>query len=359
MLDNPGGMQEVDVEVPVQEFGETLTADAQSGDAFYADERWLDLIQTVYGFRVTRLEARGADGALRGSLPVCALSSPLTGRRVVSLPFSDVCTMVADDTATAHQLLDQVVELGRQHRARYIELRTGSSTVLDERDDFVATDNYVRWRLALAAGEDSIWAGVQKPVQRQVRKSRKMGVTIRPAMQRDDMDIYHWLHVGTRSGKHGMPAQPRAFFRGLWDRFGADEAVRVLFAEHEGRTIAGMVLFAAGDTVRYAYGASEEASLHLAPNNLLMWESIVWAAANGYQYFDMGRTARDNPGLMEFKRKWGATADPLPYYYSPRVAGLASTLESSRKYQILTACWKRLPLPVAATLGGTLYKHLG
>lgn len=347
------------MEVTLPTSSQTRPTQIQSSKGFYADERWLDLIQSCYGYAVTRLEARGADGVLRGFLPVCALSSPLTGRRIVSLPFSDVCEIEAADSATAHQLIDQAVELGKKHRARYVELRAGQSPFLDERGDFVATDNYVRWRLGLAAGEESVWSGVQKPVQRQVKKSRKMGVTVRIAQQREDMDIYHHLHVGTRTGKHGMPAQPRAFFRGLWDRFGVDGTMRVALAEYEGRTIAGMVLFAYGDTVRYAYGASDEQALHLAPNNLLMWDSIAWATSKGYQFFDMGRTARDNQGLMEFKRKWGATADPLPYYYWPQVAGLASTSESSRSYQILTACWKRLPLPVAATLGGMLYKHLG
>lgn len=347
------------MEVPVQDVSQTPAAQTQHGDEFYSDVRWLDLIQTVYGFTVTRLEVRGADGVLRGHLPICALSSPLTGRRMVSLPFSDMCNVVADDDTTAQQLIDQAVELGRKHRARYVELRTGPSALLANREDFVANDNYVSWRLALTPGEEKVWSGVEKPVQRQVRKSRKLGVTIRFAQQREDMDVYHQLHVGTRSGKHGMPAQPRAFFRGLWDRFAADETVQTLFAEHEGRTIAGMVLFASGNSVHYAYGASDEQALKLAPNNLLMWESIAWAIGKGYQVFDMGRTARDNQGLMEFKRKWGATADPLPYYYWPHVAGLASTSETSRKYQVLTACWKRLPLPVASTLGGMLYKHLG
>lgn len=341
------------------EISQTLSVQGPSGNGFYMDERWLDLIQSIYGFNVTRVEVHGSDGVLQGSLPVCVLSSPLTGRRVVSLPFSDICPLVATDSATAHQLVDQAVELGKKHRARYVELRTGSTALLEGRDDFIATDNYVSWRLELAAGESSVWSGVEKPVQRQVKKSRKMGVTVRFAQQREDMDIYHRLHVGTRSGKHGMPAQPRAFFRGLWDRFGADDTMQVLFAEHEGQTIAGMVLFASGDTVRYAYGASEEQALHLSPNNLLMWESITWAINNSYHIFDMGRTARDNHGLMEYKRKWGATAEPLPYYYWPQVAGLASTSETSRKYQVLTACWKRLPLPVASTLGGILYKHLG
>jgi CelD/BcsL family acetyltransferase involved in cellulose biosynthesis len=347
------------VNILVQESGLAEYAGARGGDTFFSDERWMDVIQTIYGYRVTRLEARGADGTLQGYLPVCALQSPLTGRRVVSLPFSDACPLLATDSVAANHLLDQALELGRLHRARYVELRTGPSEILAGRDEFVASDVYVRWRLALASGEDAIWSNLPKPVQRQVRKSRKMEVTIRFASKREDMSLYHSLHVGTRTGKHGMPAQPVKFFQALWDQFSRDGSMQVLFAEHEGIAIAGMVLFAAGDTVRYAYGASEERSLHLAPNNLLMWEAIAWAASNGFQFFDMGRTARDNTGLMEFKRKWGATADPLPYFYSPRVAGLASTSEGSRKYQMLTACWKRLPLGVASTLGGMLYKHLG
>jgi FemAB-related protein (PEP-CTERM system-associated) len=347
------------VEVQIQECRQEALAEISGSDTFFTDERWLGLIETVYGFQVTQLEVRGAGGALRGYLPVCALNSPLTGRRVVSLPFSDACPLFATDATAADDLLDQALALGRRHRARYVELRTGVSEMLAQRPDFVANDLYVRWRLPLDAGEDAVWSAVEKPVQRQVRKSRKMGVTIRFARERADMALYHRLHVGTRTGKHGMPAQPRAFFLELWDRFAADGTLQVLFAEHEGVPIAGMVLFAYGDTVRYAYGASEERFLHLAPNNLLMWESITWAANHGYQFFDMGRTARDNHGLMEFKRKWGATAEPLIYYYSPHVAGLASTSENSRTYQIMTACWKRLPLPVASVLGGMLYKHLG
>jgi FemAB-related protein (PEP-CTERM system-associated) len=347
------------VNVLVQQSPLAKYAKAQGGDSFFSDERWINVIQTIYRYRITGLEARGPDGTLQGYLPICALQSPLTGRRVVSLPFSDVCPLLATDAGAANQLLDQALELGRLHRARYVELRTGPSEILAGRDDFVATDMYVRWRLALEAGEDAIWSSLPKPVQRQVRKSRKMGVTIRFASTREDMSLYHCLHVGTRTGKHGMPAQPVKFFQALWDQFSGDGSMRVVFAEYEGAAIAGMVLFAAGDTVRYAYGASEERFLHLAPNNLLMWESIAWAAANGFRFFDMGRTARDNTGLMEFKRKWGATEDPLTYFYSPRVAGLASTSEGSRKYQVLTACWKRLPLGMASTLGGILYKHLG
>ncbi len=80
---------------------------------------------------------------------------------------------------------------------------------------------------------------------------------------------------------------------------------------------------------------------------------------HGYQTLDLGRTACDNEGLMEFKRRWGAIKEPLPYYYYPQTAGLASTSERSWKYRLLTSCWRKLPLHVAEPLGSFLYKHLG
>jgi lipid II:glycine glycyltransferase (peptidoglycan interpeptide bridge formation enzyme) len=213
--------------------------------------------------------------------------------------------------------------------------------------------------MPLSADPDSVWSSLRKPIQHQVKKSQKLGVQVRIAQNREDMESYYRLHLQTRSKKHGMPAQPAEYFCGLWDAFAASGSVRLLLAEHEGTVIAGMVLLASGSTIRYAYGASDEQFLKLAPNNLLMWTAIKLGCTNGYQTLDMGRTSRGNEGLMEFKRRWGAEPEPLPYYYYPQVAGLASTSEASWKFRVLTSCWKRLPLPVAATLGGKLYRHLG
>jgi hypothetical protein len=90
-----------------------------------------------------------------------------------------------------------------------------------------------------------------------------------------------------------------------------------------------------------------------------MWTAIEWGGTHGYETLDLGRTACDNEGLMEYKRRWGAIKELLPYYYYPHITGLTATSESSWKFRMLTTCWKQLPLPVAASLGGYLYKHLG
>jgi CelD/BcsL family acetyltransferase involved in cellulose biosynthesis len=342
----------------------------QTEEPFYYQPAWLDLLSRLYGYPVHTLRTTDADGALTGFLPVMAVRSPLTGRRVVSLPFSDCCPPLVTSDAAANGLVDQALALAHAEHARYLELRSGPLAPLEARTELARADLYSRWVVPLERNAQAVWGRVKSPAQRQVKKARKEGVSVRVGERLADMEAYHHLHLLTRSRKHGMPTQPLRFFRDLWETFGAPDSVageggaaggqvRLLLAEHEGNIIAGMILLVSGATVRYAYGASDERYLRLGPNNALMWEAISWASEQGYTRFDMGRTAHDNPGLVSYKRNWGAQEEPLPYFYHPQVAGLASTSEESWKYRLLTGCWRRLPLAVSEALGGALYRHLG
>jgi FemAB-related protein (PEP-CTERM system-associated) len=328
-------------------------------DAWARDQVWLGLLAKLYNYTAIQLITRNAAGQITGYLPLCAMQSVLTGRRLVSLPFTDEQPLLAVDQASANALIDQAIGLAQQQRARYLELRTGSNEILGQRADLVADDLYARWTLPLTAEADQVWKGLRKPVQHQVKKAQKLGVKVHVAQKREQVEQYYRLHLLTRSKKHGMPAQPRSYFYGLWDVYAADGGMQLLLAEYEGAIIAGMILRAARDTIHYAYGASDERFLNLAPNNLLMWEAIAAGCRQGYATFDFGRTARDNQGLMEFKRRWGAIQEPLIYYYYPQVQGLASTSEQSLKFRLLTTAWRHVPLRLAGPLGGYLYKHLG
>jgi FemAB-related protein (PEP-CTERM system-associated) len=327
--------------------------------SFYYSQAWLKLLTQLYGYSVIELTTRNTNGDITGFLPLCSMRSPLTGRRLVALPFSDLCPLLAADETSANALIDQAILLAQQQKVRYVELRTGSNNVLAQRPELVEGNLYVRWLMPLSTDSESIWSSLRKPIQRQVKKSQKLGVQVRIAQRRDDVAQYYRLHLQTRCKKHGMPAQPKRYFFELWDAFAENGAMQLLLAEYQGTVIAGMILLASGANIRYAYGASDEQYLNLAPNDLLMWTAIELGCTLGYQTLDMGRTACDNEGLMEFKRRWGAIKEPLPYYYYPHMAGLASTSESSWKVRLLTSYWKRLPLQVAGPLGGYLYKHLG
>src|SRR5256885_4488248 len=337
----------------------TMLMEEQVKNTFYYDYRWFELINKLYGYRIIPLTSVNAEGQITGFLPLCSVSSPLTGRRLVSLPFSDQCPLLAEDEACANHLIDQAVQLAKQQHVKYLELRTGSHDVLAKRPDLTESNLYVNWIVPLSDHPEDVWKGLRKPVQHQIKKSQKLGIQVHTAQKREEMSLYYKLHLQTRTKKHGMPAQSKDYFFQLWDMFAASGALQLLLAEHRGTTVAGIILLAHGNTIHYAYGASDELYLDLASNNLLFWTAITWGCTQGYKRFDFGRTACDNQGLMEFKRRWGSIKEPLPYYYYPHIEGLATTSEHSWKFRLLTACWRRLPLQVAGPLGGSLYKHLG
>src|SRR2546421_1158846 len=91
----------------------------QARDSFYYSQSWLDLITKLYGYTLIPLTSKNAAGQITGFLPLCYMQSPLTGRRLVSLPFSDYCPVLAEDEDSANDLIDQAIRLAQQQKIRY------------------------------------------------------------------------------------------------------------------------------------------------------------------------------------------------------------------------------------------------
>src|SRR5215469_5386257 len=160
-----------------EKFIERQTKDA----SFYYSQTWLNLITTLYGHRIIPLLTTDQAGQVTGFLSLCLIQSPLTGRRLVALPYSDYCPLLASDDETANELIMQAIDLAHQYKVRYLELRTGPNEVLARRTDLIETDVCVRSLLSLSADPDVAWSRLRKPVQQQVKKSRKLGVQVRIA----------------------------------------------------------------------------------------------------------------------------------------------------------------------------------
>lgn len=331
----------------------------RASDHFYADPAWLNLITSLYGYTFIPLTTTDTSGRVTGFLPLGYIQSPLTGRRLVSFPFSDSCPLLAEDEISANELVNQAISLAREKRARYLELRTGQNETLARRNDLISANLYANWLVQLGSDLDVVNKRLHQGARRKIKKARNLGVQVRIAKQRSDMYEYYRLHLLTRTKKHGMPAQPLAYFLRLWDAFASSGQIHLELAEYDGKVVAAHITAFYGKMARYMYGASDERFQQLGAGYLLTWESIAWGCQHGYQQLDLGRTAYANPGLMQFKQSWGAIEEPCPYYYYPAIQGLAATPESSRKYQLITQCWRRLPLGVSAPLGGHLYGHLG
>src|SRR5437763_2251746 len=129
------------------------------------------MLTTFYGYRITHLTTKDEEGRITGSLPLCSVNSPLTGRRLVSLPFSDQCPLLAVDEASAHDLIEQAIRLARQNKAKYLELRTGPNEQLAQRSDLTESNLYVNWSIPLSEHAEDAWSKLRKQLQQQIKKS--------------------------------------------------------------------------------------------------------------------------------------------------------------------------------------------
>jgi len=89
-----------------------------------------------------------------------------------------------------------------------------------------------------------------------------------------------------------------------------------------------------------------------------LFVSIMKAYAGAFDAMDLGRTDSRNRGLNEFKRRLGGTAHPLPYAYLPRAPQNISSEVLSKRLQLISNAWRRLPLWTTRVLGAVVYEYL-
>ncbi len=113
------------------------------------------------------------------------------------------------------------------------------------------------------------------------------------------------------------------------------------------------------DEVLPYYGGSVFAARPLAANDFMYWEVMRRAADRGFRIFDYGRSKVDT-GSYSFKKNWGFEPAPLHYeFYLRNSEELPDISPKNPKYQAMIAVWKKLPVPVANSIGPFVSRALG
>lgn len=315
---------------------------------------WLRLLREQYGYRSLALLALDADGAPAAGVPVCRVTSRLTGKRLVSLPFSDLCPLLLAEGAP-ESCLEAV-------GASLLEMPVRESLPLEIRGAVPGAPpealgaRFLHHLLDLTPGGDAVLADAHKQIRRGVSKAARSGVEVARRTDRDGLDRFYALHVETRR-RQGVPVQPRSFIRRLEALF-SEGLGHVLLAEHGGATAAAAVFVGYGRTLTYKYGASDTAHLDVRPNNAIFAEAIRWAAEQGYDRLDFGRTDRENTGLAAFKRNWGAEEHEIAYTRLPPSPGARDETPGAAR-RLASTVIRRSPPIVGRAVGAALYRHFG
>jgi CelD/BcsL family acetyltransferase involved in cellulose biosynthesis len=320
---------------------------------------WLKALRKTYGYTpiVYTTSSQGDD--LHDGLVVCEVESWLTGRRLVSLPFSDHCEPLVDDPTNAEPFFAALQEQSQDGGWLYIEMRPQSSLggIIAL---FHSTETYFHHRLDLRPDCDALFRGFHKDsIQRKIRRAEREGILCSDGPPCSLLESFYGLNVLTRR-RHGLPPQPRKWFRNLIDCFGDALKIRVAF---KGSTpIAAILTLRYKDTVVYKYGCSDPQFYNLGGIHLLFWKTIQEAKDCGLRQFDLGRSDADNSGLITFKDRWGATSSTLTYLrYAVSGDPRSNFVPAGADWKLRLAkrLFARTPKSILPIFGNLLYRHIG
>jgi len=322
-----------------------------AGASLFHSSAWARVLHDTYGFTPVYFSL-GNPGNPHALLPVMEVNSWLTGRRGVSLPFTDECAPLCREAASGNRLWHEALDYARARGWKYLECRGGRSWL----GDVPASTSFWGHRLDLRTGEKALFSGIESAGRRAVRKAEQSGLSVEFSQSPEAIHAFYRLLCITRK-RHGVPPQPFVFFANIQRHILAQNRGWVVLARHSGVPVAGAVFFHAAATVLYKFGGSDENFQHLRGNNLVMWSAIKRYAGEGFAAFDFGRTALDNEGLRRFKLGWGTTEYPIDYvHYELRSARWISARAESADWR--NRVFRQLPTPVARLIGRVLYRHV-
>lgn len=326
-------------------------ADAGAWDAFvlahpratfFHQTGWKAVLEEAFGYEAHYLAA-WRDGRICGVLPLFACRS-LSGRRALySLPHTVYGGAVGEDRETEEALL----AAARGKGLGPLELRNRHEGLLD----LPRLPGFVTFEKALPATAAEVYRTFPKKAREAINQATK-----RWKLEADfaaDLDTFYDLLAASYLSL-GTPVFPKRMFAAILRRFPG--ATSTLVVRHEGRPVAGVLSVVFRSLMMPLYSGEIPDATRLKANNFKYFRLMEHAVERGLKRFDFGRSRLSNEGVVQFKCNQGFEAEPLPYRIDGPGGGEASD-PNRGFFRKVRQVWRRLPAPLARTLGPRLIRY--
>jgi FemAB-related protein (PEP-CTERM system-associated) len=311
---------------------------------------WKQVVERGYGKQAYYLAAK-EDGRWVGVLPLVRMKGPLTGNRLVSLPFLDAAGLLAATPQAAAALRAEAFSLAGRLGARGVELRSRAAAM----DAGAAAASRATLVLPLPGGAEALWGSFSPKVRNQIRKAEKAGLRTEAAPRERLVDFYRVFAHNMRD--LGSPVHSLRFLEAVFDAFAAAAKLYLTVSSSQ-KVVGGAIAIEAGDTVTVPWASSLREAFPSCPNHSLYWKVLGDTAQAGARRFDFGRSHVDS-GTYRFKVQWGA--QPLPLAWESFDAGgapLPGAAFKPAEHTGLTRAWSLLPLWLANAIGPLVRRQL-
>lgn len=225
-----------------------------------------------------------------------------------------------DPGADLSPLLEAIEVIARAERAAFVRIEPGIVEGTQAAEYFDASARSVSFRpvdrtlqlrstvqLDLRPTPEELLARCSKGHRADIKRARRLGVSVRVGEQDGDIDVLHAMLRATLTRK-SFDIRTAEYYRRLWRTFGL--SAQLLLAEHEGEIVAASLVLAWGAQSVYLIAGATRAGLDCRAVHLMQWEAINWVREQGATTWDLGGIA-DARARLELARGAGQTDEKL------------------------------------------------
>jgi CelD/BcsL family acetyltransferase involved in cellulose biosynthesis len=314
---------------------------------------WLNALHKTYGYEPLVYTNSPKDAPLTNGIIFCRIKSWLTGRRLVSLPFSDHCEPLVDSVEELNELLTPALQELREGKIKYIDVRPLSLSFAGATE---GAESYFLHLLDLRPTLDELYKKLHgDSIRRKIQRAEREKLTLEVGSSETLMREFYDLHIITRQ-RQQLPPHPLKWFRNVLMCLGKDAQIRV--ARKNGNAIASIFTVSHKQKMVYKYGCSDAHSHNLGGMQFLFWDLIRDSKERGFVELDFGRSECTNTGLVTFKDRWGTKRQLITYLRYPHrqpttEQGPSTIMKLGNK--VFSHC----PQSVLRLAGNLLYPHVG
>ena len=322
---------------------------------------WKEAVQYAYRFKGYYLLAE-LNGGIKGILPLIYHKLPLKKGVLISLPYCDAGGPLADTTEISHSLIEKALEIAKDINATRVIIRA-ASRIGELPDNMTLNRQKVRMTLNLPENSDILLKSFKAKLRSQVRKPVHEGLKARIGGEELIDEFYPVFSENMRD--LGSPVHSKKWLKSVLSFIGKQARVGLVCLP-DGSPAAGGVILCHPRTVSLPWASSLRRYNRWNPNMLLYWSFLKFAADNGHEIFDFGRSTPWE-GTFRFKKQWGAEPSALHWVrFKTDINGTlmdniepeTSKVKKTKSRETAEKIYSRLPVSVAHYIGSLTRKYI-
>jgi hypothetical protein len=282
-----------------------------NGNIFHTPEMY-EVFSHSRNHEPTLWAAVSGDCILALLLPVRInlLSGPMRSITARSIAYGSVLYALDQDGKDGMVKLLQAYSQAEKNKVLFIELRnlydlSLNQTIL-ENCQFSYVE-YLNYLVDTSLPVDRVWKNIHKSVQRNITKAlNKHQFDVVEAQDVSQIESCYNILIKTYANSH-IPLADYSLFEAAFKVLYPKGMVKFLLGRAEGHDVAASVLLLYKDIIYGWYRGFDRAYSSYCPNDLMVWDTLKWAAENHFHTFDFGGAGKPDEtyGPRQFKAKFG------------------------------------------------------